>query len=103
MTFRRRRNSKPADDTKTFVYKMICPITDEIVYIGRTINIKSRFYYHLNVGFEFNKKANFVRDLKKINLIPKFEVIADFDSISKAEVFESMLIKKLKPRLNTKL
>ena len=102
MNFRTRKNKVPCDKTKSFIYQIVCPITNDVVYIGYTINPKSRFSYHLNNGFEFNKKALFIRWLLSKNLTPKFEIIKEFNSISEAKEYEKYLIKSLNPILNEK-
>lgn len=32
----------------SYIYALVCPITDEIRYIGKTNSIKNRFNAHLN-------------------------------------------------------
>lgn len=56
-----------------YIYAIICPITDNVVYIGKTSNIKSRFSAHLN-----NKKTdvgNWIQELKNNNKLPVFKIL----------------------------
>jgi len=87
------------------VYKISCPFTNEVKYIGQTTNFKVRCVSHFN-DKKADKKFKWIQDVISNGRIPLFEVIAIFEAKKEALVFESKMInkynlpKKVKPLLN---
>ncbi len=102
VTFRKRRNSKLLVDTKSFVYGIYDPITFELVYIGYTVNFKSRVSYHLSATWETNKKAVYIKELSKKGMYPYFRILNEFENVKDAKEYESKEITRLMPILNTR-
>lgn len=88
-------------DINIKIYKLIDPITDEVRYIGKTIqtlnNRLRRHVYDANRLTE-NKshKNNWIRLLLKKNLKPKIELIEENIDIDKWGEVEIMYIKKFR-------
>ena len=74
------------------IYSLRCPVTNEIRYIGKTTNVKSRLRQHnheARVGVSLNHKCAWIRSLHKNGLSPKIEVeleLPDQSDWKKAEV-----------------
>lgn len=62
-----------------YIYTLIDPISQEIRYVGKTENIKKRQLCHISNTSGKNKKVNWIKSLKKQNLIPFFEVIDEVE------------------------
>ena len=62
----------------TYIYTLSHPITNEIKYIGKTINLKQRLSAHISDA-KINKKnnmvSNWIKSLLNNNLKPKMEII----------------------------
>ncbi len=96
-------SKQPDPNQPALVYQMRCPLTDDIVYIGYTINFEKRCTAHLK-GCGWNtKKGIFIKDMLWEGLTPKFEIIKHLESIREAKAYEKEMIQQLKPRLNSKL
>lgn len=74
--------SKTPKNKKTIctIYKLICPLEDGLVkYIGKTVKpLRTRFKEHLWEADKYHlksHKSNWIRKLKKLNLIPIIEMI----------------------------
>lgn len=69
----------PIPESNTFVYALVCPYTDEIKYIGKTVNGLIRLYGHWrdfrksSLSGKLTRKQNWVKKLKKEKV--KFKVI----------------------------
>lgn len=72
--FKAKRFPKPV----FYIYALICPIYEEIKYIGLTKNPKTRLYQHLNACSENKRKNEWIKKLKDLNLEPKFEILDSF-------------------------
>jgi predicted GIY-YIG superfamily endonuclease len=57
-----------------YIYSLSNPISNEIKYVGKAKNIEKRLREHLYEKAN-NKKNNWIKSLKKMNLIPKIEII----------------------------
>jgi predicted phosphoadenosine phosphosulfate sulfurtransferase len=101
MIFHLRNNKKPNNEIECFIYCIKHPITSQIMYIGYTSNPISRKNYHLNVGWEKNKKAAWIRQMKEQGMMPEFEIIKTISNRISAKAEERKLIKMLNPILNT--
>lgn len=95
-------NNRPDLTKPAVVYAIIDPYSKEVVYIGYTMNYKNRVSYHLNCGWEQNKKAKYVKSLKEQGVKPEFKIIGEFENVELAKAFELEKIKELKPIYNTK-
>lgn len=62
-----------------FIYTLSHPITHEIRYVGRTSNLKRRYYSHLYSN-DKSHKCNWIKNLKTNNLRPVIEVLDIVDS-----------------------
>jgi group I intron endonuclease len=60
----------------TYIYTLSDPITNEIRYIGKTININIRLSQHIAESMKAkNHKASWIKSLTKKGLLPKIDVI----------------------------
>lgn len=87
------------ENDKTYAYVLVDPRTIKIRYIGITKQfLVDRLQNHIDDARhrpEFNwHKANWIRELLKINSRPLIRKIAEFDNRTQAQEFESILIKK---------
>ena len=85
------------------VYAIMCPISNDIVYIGKTKNLQLRAVSHcaLNRSFVPNEKIyNWVESLHKINQKPVFKEIATCSSNEEALFVEKFYINVYKERYN---
>lgn len=98
-----RINRRLDKNRKAVVYSIIDPFSKDVVYIGYTVNYKSRISYHLRNGFESNKKALYIRELVKNGFEPIFSIVKEFDYVEEAKLFEIELIDKIKPIYNTNI
>lgn len=65
---------------QTLIYVLKHPITDEIRYVGKTINsLKRRLTQHLSEKRK-NKRTSWIKSLKNQNLIPKIELLEKVES-----------------------
>ena len=62
----------------TYIYTLSHPITNEIKYVGKTVNLKQRLSAHISDA-KINKKnnlvSNWIKSLLNQNLKPKMEII----------------------------
>jgi GIY-YIG catalytic domain len=77
-----------------FIYTLSDPITNQILYCGKTLNLKERLRKHLNEKYNF-KKRNWILNLKEMNLKPKMEILEICD-YSNWEIMEKYWISQLK-------
>lgn len=59
---------------ETYIYSLDCPITGEIKYIGKTINIKQRYSQHLRSN-EKTKKYAWIKSLENKGLKPTMSIV----------------------------
>jgi len=59
-----------------YIYTLSHPITNEIRYVGKTVNLKNRYKQHLYDKIT-SHKANWVQSLRKDNLKPILAVIEE--------------------------
>jgi len=61
---------------KTYIYTLSHPITNEVRYVGKTVNPKQRKHNHSNVSRDKGThKRNWINSLKLQGLRPKFEIL----------------------------
>lgn len=56
------------------IYSLSDPITNEIRYIGKTLNLKRRYNAHINT-FTKTHKDCWIKSLKNKNLLPKLDIV----------------------------
>jgi group I intron endonuclease len=84
-------------DKKYKIYFLKHPITKEIRYIGQTSkSLKERLNGHLNYDNKVSRKANWIKSLKKIGLIPEIEFICSYETNQECDEEEIKLIKEYK-------
>lgn len=76
--------------TITYIYALVCPISDEIRYIGKANDPKKRFCSHL-IDKRINHKNAWILSLKKQDRIPVLEIL-DQVSINEWEFWEQYYI-----------
>lgn len=81
-----------------YIYSLICPISLEIKYIGKTVNPIRRKREHFNI-FEKTRKGNWVKSLKQQGLTPIFKILK-IVSIEDLNVEEINTIKQYDRLLN---
>ena len=65
---------------KTYIYVLICPITKQVRYVGKTNNPDERYRNHLNKAHnKGTHKRNWINSLKMKDLKPVFEIIDEVD------------------------
>ena len=67
---------------KTFIYILKNPDTQEIRYVGKTINVKRRYYQHTNLKIQQKAKthvSNWLLSLLENNKKPIIEIVEEID------------------------
>ncbi len=74
---------------KIFIYTLSCPITGDIVYVGKTNNLRSRFNQHKKDKRNITKLKSWIISLAKKGLFPIMEIIDECDETNweNTEVF----------------
>lgn len=63
-------------EENTHIYGLIDPITNELRYVGKTVDIKRRYKRHINeVNLHNSHKDRWIRKLLNNNHIPEIIVI----------------------------
>ena len=84
---------------KNVVYSITCPITNDLMYIGSTKNLKARQNRHLSNPFgKMHTKMHYLIDNKQKHI---FKVLVECERREDAYIKEKELIKSLKPIYNT--
>ena len=61
---------------ETYIYLLRCPKTNEVKYVGKANDPKSRYYSHMRNGrTEISHKRNWINSLKKEGLFPILDII----------------------------
>lgn len=73
----------------SYIYSLLCPLTGDIKYIGKTINPKIRFNNHIKEFRGKNKKINWIKSLYKKNLLPIMKIIevVPFENEDEKEIY----------------
>lgn len=86
---------------KVFIYGLVDPRTDEVRYIGKTVNLEERLRVHLTQSRKqknYNPhKERWIRQLLKRGLEPRIEVIRECETSNWGEV-EDQCLKEFKSR-----
>jgi len=82
---------------KTYIYSLSNPVTNEVRYIGKTVNLQERYKYHLctNRKHGTTHSKAWIKSLKAQNLIPKMEIV-DEVLTSEWEFWEQYWISQFK-------
>lgn len=75
------------------IYTISCPETGVVVYVGQTANFNQRVANHL-CQFINDPKSNWIKEVKRKGLKPKFEIVTLVESRLDAINVESELIRK---------
>ena len=63
-----------------YIYGLKCPLSDEIRYIGKAVNVERRYREHVySFRRENSYKANWIADLHKVGLRPSLVVLHELD------------------------
>lgn len=75
-----------------YVYLLKCPLTNEVKYVGVSMNPKVRFRAHLN---EFGNKAKreWVQSLKSEGILPIMEIVDSCEKRADVAALEDKYIK----------
>ncbi len=65
--------------TKTFIYGLVCPISNEIRYIGKSDNPRKRLQEHLNER-RHNHRGNWIQGLRVQGLAPILIILEETDA-----------------------
>ena len=83
----------------TFIYALIDPKTDEVRYVGKADNVKSRFQSHIREAKsgKHSHKCAWIRQVLDSGNEPKLHILeeVDKDSWKKAEIYYIEEFKKL--------
>lgn len=82
-----------------YIYALICPLSNEIRYIGKTVNIKNRIRYHFNPNHTDTNthKKNWINKLKSDNLKPEVLILDTIECLDKEwEIYEKYWISQCK-------
>lgn len=86
-----------------YVYYLICPISNEVKYIGVSMNPEVRFKAHLTDRGSNKAKVEWIQNLKENGLLPILEVVEKIESRSIVFEIETNHIKEhYKSILNVK-
>lgn len=80
-----------------YIYALIDPITLEVRYIGRTKDLKKRYWGHLTPSSQYKShKCNWFKSLKKVNLKPIMQIIdiVSLEECLNKEIYYIMLFKE---------
>jgi predicted GIY-YIG superfamily endonuclease len=78
------------------IYALICPITDDVKYIGATYDVKRRFKSHINDKRKTNKKNIWLDELKTKGLVPRCCTLKVFNNRMEAQEAEQFFINKFR-------
>lgn len=84
-----------------FLYVLKDPRDNIVKYVGITKDPRKRFKSHICDLRAVNRKNNWIKRLKWLNLLPIMEVIADNLSLEEAERQETLLIKSIDGLFNS--
>ena len=76
-----------------YIYLLICPISNDVKYVGVTMNPKSRFNNHLN-RFENKSKKEWIHLLKSQELKPIMKIVENCATKEIAIDSENIYIEK---------
>lgn len=62
-----------------YIYTLTCPISKEILYIGKTINLKERLCGHYKEKRNNKRKIDWIKKLRNENLKPIMEVLDEIN------------------------
>lgn len=79
---------------QVYIYTLTDPVTNEIRYVGKTNDIRTRFSCHLGRNNPKSHKASWIASLKARNLIPIIEII-DIVPIDNWKFWEKYWISQL--------
>ena len=67
------------DKRKAYIYGLVCPISNRIRYVGKSVNPYERLKTHLNDArnSKLSKKAQWINDLSKSNEKPSIVILAE--------------------------
>lgn len=72
------KKEQPAEKRKAFIYALSEPDTGAVRYVGKTCDLKRRFWDHLDARFN-NRNCKWLRSLRKRGLRPVMDVLEEFD------------------------
>jgi len=77
-----------------YIYALICPITKDIRYIGKTKHPKSRYNQHLKDAEKRNKteKQKWIIKLKSKNMKPLLQIIDKTENEKEARILEEKTV-----------
>jgi hypothetical protein len=84
---------------KVYIYCLIDPTNNDIRYVGKTVNPKNRFKYHVNPHItDTNKhKKNWINKLKVNNILPEMFILDEIDCYDKEWIiYEEYWISQMK-------
>lgn len=87
---------------KYFVYHLICPIENTVKYVGKTSKPKTRYNQHIKkLDKQMTPKRMWLESLFENGLLPKLEIIAEFeDDILAREAEQKQLDMNISTALN---
>ena len=68
---------------KTFIYSLTDPITNQIRYVGKTVNLEQRLYNHINHAKTMKYKRHvcyWINSLLKQGKLPIMNVLEECES-----------------------
>lgn len=73
--------------TDVYIYTLICPVKDKVMYVGKTEHPEVRYNNHITTSrkFPLGKKAAWINSLLSIGLAPKMEIVETCDSATWVE------------------
>jgi hypothetical protein len=78
-----------------YIYLLKDPRTNEVVYVGETSNIKSRYEHHkCGLVQDSQEKKDWLSSLKENNLVPIMEIITSVNNKNEALIEENKQIVK---------
>ncbi len=78
-----------------YIYTLTCPITNKIMYIGKTINLKERLSGHFKEKKNNKNKIEWIKNLRIKGLKPIIEILDEVDE-SNWQIFEKYWIYQFK-------
>lgn len=84
-------------ETRIAIYSMSHPLTKQVFYVGKTINLSNRAKEH-NYNTTSERMCNMIKSIKKLGMVPIFEEL-DYivsDSYREVEALENYWIDQVR-------
>jgi group I intron endonuclease len=60
-----------------YIYALIDPTTNEVRYVGKSVNPKRRYYEHKKLTDKNSHKSNWIKKLKSVGITPDLKILEE--------------------------